>query len=99
LGPAHTIAASQDFDDSQLAAMGLTRHEVDSAAWWVEPPAPPAGGAEAISRALVAMGGLEAVIGRLVWLPGLRVASKAVYQWVADNRPTVSRWAAWITRR
>lgn len=98
-GPDHTIAASQDFDDTQLAAMELTRPQVDSAAWWFEPPGPPAGGAEAISRALIAMGGVNAAVGRLIWLPGVRAASKAVYRWVAENRPTVSRWAARITRR
>ncbi|MBW3537644.1 MAG: DUF393 domain-containing protein, partial [Actinobacteria bacterium] len=64
----HAIAPSQDYSDADLAAMGLTRDDVERAAWWYVPGDPPAEGAEAISKTLVAIGGRSAVIGKLMWL-------------------------------
>ncbi len=99
LPPPHGIAPSQDFDDAQLANMGLTRADVDRAAWWYEARTPPVEGAECIARTLLAIGGRAAWVGRLLWLPGVRVLSGIVYQWVAANRPLVGRWVARLSRR
>ena len=95
----HTIAPSQDFDDYQLAAMGLTRADVDRAAWWHEAGRAPAEGAECISRTLIAIGGRAAVVGRLMWLPGIRLLSGIAYRWVANNRPIVGRWVTRLSRK
>ena len=95
----HRIAPSQDFDDSQLAEMGLTRADVERAAWWYEPGPAPVEGAECISQTLIAIGGRSAVVGRLIWLPGIRLLSGIAYRWVANNRPIVGRWASRLSRK
>ena len=95
----HGIARSQDFDDAQLRAMGLTRADVDRAAWWIEEGRAPAEGADAIARSLVAMGGRQAVIGRVVVLPLVRVLARRAYRWVAENRATTSRWMDRLSKR
>ena len=95
----HGIAPSQDFKDADLAAMGLTRADVDRAAWWYVPGEPPAEGAEAISKSLIAIGGRAALLGRLMWLPGVRLLAGVVYRWVASHRPLVGRWAGRLSRR
>ena len=99
LPPPHGIAPSQDFDDAQLAHMGLTRADVDRAAWWYDPATGAAEGAECIVRTLIAIGGRAAWIGRLLWVPGVRVLSGIAYRWVANNRPLVGRWAARLSKR
>ena len=97
--PPHGIAPSQDFTDADLAGMGLTRADVDRAAWWYVPGEQPAEGAEAISKTLIVIGGRSALLGRFMWLPGVRVLAGVVYRWVADHRPLVGRWAARLSRR
>jgi len=93
LDPQHSVTASQELDDVTLARLGLTRDQVLSAAWWVEPSQPPAGGAEAIAACLEAMGGTEAVVGRFLRAGPVRPVAEAGYRWVADHRPFVSRWS------
>ena len=95
----HRIAPSQDFDQAALADMGLSRADVDRAAWWYEPGSAAVEGAECISRTLLAIGGKPALIGRLLWLPVMRLLSGFLYRWVAANRPLVGRWAARLSRR
>lgn len=95
----HAIAASQSFSGAELRAMGLTRDDVMRAAWWYEAGTPPVEGAECISRTLLAIGGRAAWVGRLLWLPGVRVLSGIVYRWVAANRPLVGRWLARLPKR
>ena len=95
----HHIAASQEFSDAGLADMGLTRADVERAAWWFEPGEDPAEGAECVARTLMAIGGIPAVVGRSLRLPGVRLLSDRAYRWVADNRPRVSRWVARLSDR
>lgn len=99
LPPPHGSAPSQDYSDADLAAIGLSRTDVDRAAWWYEAGTPPVEGAECISRTLVAIGGRSALVGRLMWLPGVRVLAGVIYRWVARNRPLVGRWAGRLSRR
>lgn len=99
LGQPHGIAPSQDFTDDELAGMALTREDVERAAWWYEPGSRPVEGAECISQTLIAIGGPHAVVGRFLWLPGVRVLSGVVYRWVAANRPLVGRWVARLSPR
>ena len=93
------VVASQQFSDSELAAMGISRADVMRAAWWIEDGRPPAEGAVAIARSLTAIGGREAVIGRVLGWPVLRVLAQWAYRWVADNRTTTSRWLARLPGR
>ena len=79
--------------------MGLSRDDVMRAAWWIEPGEPPAEGARAVARSLVAMGGRHALIGRAIDAPILRPAARLAYKWVAENRTTTSRWLARLSRR
>jgi len=98
LDPQHSVTASQEIDDVTLNCLGLTREQVLSAAWWIEPDQPPAGGAEAIAACLVAMGGPEAVAGRLLGAGPVRPMADLAYRWVADHRPLVSRWSQRLHR-
>lgn len=93
------VVASQQFSDAELAAIGVSRDDVMRAAWWIEDGHPPAEGAAAIARSLTAMGGREAVIGRVMELPVLRVLAQWAYRWVAENRMTASRWLARLSKR
>lgn len=99
LPPPHGIAPSQDFDDRALADMGLSRADVERAAWWYDPATGPAEGAECVARTLAAIGGPAALAGRVLWLPGVRFVSRAVYRWIARNRPLVGRWLARLPGR
>ena len=93
------VVPSQQFSDAELAAMGVSRDDVMRAAWWIEEGRPPSEGADGIARCLVAMGGRQALIGRLIGLPGLRILTRWAYRWVAENRMTTSRWLARLSKR
>lgn len=93
LDPHYGVVASQELGDVTLASFDLTREQVMAAAWWVEPGRPPAEGAAAIAGCLVAMGGAEAVVGRFLRAGPVRPVAEAVYRWVADHRPLVTRWS------
>lgn len=99
LPPEVDVVPSQQFSDSELAAMAISREDVMRAAWWIEDGRPPAEGALAVARSLMAMGGREAVIGRVMQLPVVRVLAYWAYKWVAENRMTTSRWLARLSRR
>ena len=95
----HGIAPSQDLTDAELAGMGLTRADVDRAAWWYVPGERPAEGAEAISKTLIAIGGRTALVGRLMGLPGIRALGGAVYRWIASHRSLVGGWVGRLSGR
>lgn len=98
LGDRGTIRASQTYSDAELADLGLSRADVDRAAWWVNPPHRPLEGNEAIAACLMAIGGPYALGGRLIDLPGVQSAAGLAYRWVATNRPAVSQIARRIAR-
>ena len=93
------VVPSQQFTDDELAAMRISRDDVTRAAWWIEEGCPPAGGADAVARSLLAMGGRQAVIGRLIGLPVIKILTRRAYRWVAENRQTTSRWLARLPKR
>ena len=99
LPPDIDVVPSQRFSDDELAAMRLTRQDVSLAAWWIEEGCAPAGGADAVVRALLAMGGRQALIGRLLGLPLIKILTRRAYRWVAENRSTTSRWLARLPKR
>lgn len=98
LHPDVGVVPSQQFSDEELAGMGLSREDVMRAAWWIEAGQSPAEGAAAVARSLVAMGGREARIGRVLQLPGARRLARWAYHWVAENRMTTSRWLARLSK-
>lgn len=106
LGPLHSVRASQEYDDAELAALGLTRAQVDAAAWWVDDgraalagrPVSPLMGADAIAACLIAIGGAEAMVGQALRLPLVRPLAGAVYGWVAEHRPLVGAWFRQVGR-
>lgn len=98
LHPDVGVVPSQQFTDEELSALGLSRGDVMRAAWWIEDGEPPAEGAAAVARTLMAMGGRQAWLGRVLELPVLRLLSRWAYRWVAENRTTTSRWLARLSR-
>jgi predicted DCC family thiol-disulfide oxidoreductase YuxK len=81
-------------DTAGLAeSVGLTREDVDAAAWAVE-PGHRHGGAAAVNRAVAELGGAWPWVARLYPLPVLRHLEDAAYRWVANHRSLASRvWA------
>ena len=68
-----------------LAEVGLTERQVREAAYWVDDGV--VDGAEgAIARSLLACGRGDAVLGRILLLPGVRRVAAAGYRLVARNR-------------
>lgn len=98
LHPDVGVVPSQQLSDEELAALGISRDDVRRAAWWIEEDEPPAEGAAAVAKTLVAMGGRQARIGRLLELPGARLVARGAYRWVAKNRNTTGRWLSRLSR-
>ncbi|HYY99868.1 MAG TPA: DCC1-like thiol-disulfide oxidoreductase family protein [Candidatus Binatia bacterium] len=71
-------------------SVGLSREEVDSAAWAVEPGRRHRGAA-AINRAVAELRGGWPLVARAYALPFLRPLEDAAYDWVANHRSIVSR--------
>ncbi|WP_456599838.1 thiol-disulfide oxidoreductase DCC family protein [Blastococcus sp. SYSU DS0616] len=69
-----------------LEAVGLSEEQVTEAAYWLEPGQAPREGAAAISYALIACGGLLALVGRVIVAGPVRPLSRVVYGWVSRNR-------------
>lgn len=95
MGERGSIRPSQSYSDAELADLGLSRADVDRAAWWINPPHKPLEGSEAIAACLMTIGGPYAVGGRVMDLPGVDAVAGLAYRWIATNRPAVSR----VTRR
>lgn len=78
------VVAWQFLDD--LGALGLTRADVDTKAWWIDESGRRHGGNLAIGEALVAAGGIWGLLGRLSLLPPFRWIGAVVYRLVARYR-------------
>ena len=79
----------QEIDD--LGALGLTEHDVASAAWWVDPDGALHGGHEAAAAALAHCRGAWPALGRTMKVWPVSLGARAVYAWVAGNRQRFSR--------
>lgn len=77
------VAPSQALD---LDALGLSEHDVATAAWWVDATGRRWRGHEAVAQALRAAGGWERPVGRLLLTPPISWVAAAAYGWVARNR-------------
>ncbi len=80
-----TTIASHDLDDRALDHLGLSRSQVEEAAWWVDTEGA-RGGEQAVAAALLEAGGWLAVLARLLRLPGIAQLAPAGYRFVARHR-------------
>jgi predicted DCC family thiol-disulfide oxidoreductase YuxK len=69
----------------ELAADGLTRDEVRSAAWWIDQKGHRSRGHLAIAHALAAGSGWSATVGKVLLVPPVRWIAAAIY-------PLIARW-------
>jgi predicted DCC family thiol-disulfide oxidoreductase YuxK len=82
VSPRTTVIAWQHAD---LPTLGVTAEQADAALQYVDGTRTSAG-AEAVARFLVATGGVVALLGRVLLLPGIRVVARPAYRWVAAHR-------------
>lgn len=92
----------------ELAALGLTREDVRSAAWWIDQNGRRSRGHLAIAHALAAGSGSSATVGDVLLVPPLRWIAAAVYPVIARRRHRLpggtpacqlSRGAVYVPRR
>jgi predicted DCC family thiol-disulfide oxidoreductase YuxK len=82
----------QDCSDAELAAWGLTRHQVERSVWWVHGDARWSGSV-AVGHLLLRAGALWSVFGLLLLVPPFRWVGRGVYRVVAWSRPHLpGRW-------
>ncbi|HEV3351727.1 MAG TPA: DUF393 domain-containing protein [Acidimicrobiales bacterium] len=94
--PAGTeILPWQAIDD--LAALGLTVGDVETAAYWVDDDGTLHRGEAAVSAALRGAGGAWRVAGVALGAPLVRPLARRAYYWVALNRHRFSRDGACST--
>ena len=79
------LAAGED------VAVGLTRDDVDAAAWWIDSEGATHGGHEAVAKALEHCNGVWPAVGRFLAVWPASAGARLLYQWVADNRHRLSR--------
>jgi len=85
----------QSIDD--LEALGLTVHDVETAAYWVDDDGTLHRGEAAASAVLRRAGGMWAVAGASLDAPVVRPLARRVYYWVAANRHRFGRQGACAT--
>ena len=83
IGPEAELVAWQLAD---LAALGLTEEEAAAAVQWVGADGTVRSGHAAIAAALVSAGGVWALAGRSLLLPGISAIAARAYRLIADNR-------------
>lgn len=83
-GVARAVPA-RALDDEVLARLGLGREEVVRSAWWIEDSKLFEGSA-AIAKALMASGGVRALLGRALLVAPLSWLARAGYRVVARRR-------------
>ncbi len=71
---------------ADLAALGLTRAQVEEAVQWVEDDGTVASGPDAVALLLRDAGRLWEVPGRALQLGPVRLAAWPAYRWIADHR-------------
>ena len=80
-----TTTPIEPWQHLDLAALGLTEGDVRDSAWWVDGDLREHS-SRAIGRALVSCGGVWALLGRIVLLPGMTLVGDPVYRLVARYR-------------
>ncbi|NNN01736.1 MAG: DUF393 domain-containing protein [Acidimicrobiaceae bacterium] len=94
---APVLVASQSLDAQQLAALSLSRSDVERAAWWIE-GGYAYDGHRALAKALTSCEGPWRVAGELVGRRPLRWLAAAVYPVVVRYRYVLSRGPVRCTR-
>jgi predicted DCC family thiol-disulfide oxidoreductase YuxK len=69
-----------------LEELGLTEHDVTTAAWWIDATGGRHRGHAAIGRALIEAGGVWGLVGRLIVTPPISWIARPVYALIARNR-------------
>ena len=72
---------------------GLTREELDRAAWTIDRGGRRLGGAAAVNRTLQTLGGPWRAVAFLYRLPGVARLEERAYRWVATHRHAFRRLA------
>jgi predicted DCC family thiol-disulfide oxidoreductase YuxK len=75
-----------------LTRFGLSREQVDAAAWSVDADDHKLRGAAAINRVLRELGGSWRFVSRLYDVPLIGPVEEAGYRLIAKSRPLLSRW-------
>jgi predicted DCC family thiol-disulfide oxidoreductase YuxK len=75
-----------------LSRYGLTREEVDRAAWIIEPNGRRSHGAAAVNRVLQVVGGPWSLLAAAYRLRPLATLEEVVYRWFARNRSRFHRF-------
>lgn len=83
IGPEAQLVAWQEID---LGALGLTEEAAAASVQWVEADGAVRSGHEAIAAALDTAGGVWALAGRALLLPGISPLAAVAYRLVATNR-------------
>jgi predicted DCC family thiol-disulfide oxidoreductase YuxK len=86
------IVPWQSIDD--LAALGLTVDDVQTAAYWVDDDGTLHRGEAAIALALQEAGGGWRIVGKALGSRLVRPVARRAYYWVAANRHRLSRQGA-----
>ena len=79
-------AAVEPWQRLDLSALGLTEHDVETAAYWIDERGRQFRGHRAIGKSLVAAGGGWRIGGALILIPPLSWLAALVYVLVAKNR-------------
>jgi predicted DCC family thiol-disulfide oxidoreductase YuxK len=73
-------------DHPDLSAIGLTEHDVATAAYWIDVDGRAHRGADGIARLLVACGGGWSLVGWFLLIPPIAWAASGLYRLVARYR-------------
>ena len=90
--PAGRVLALPNQTPGILARTGLSRAQVNRAAWAIAPDGRRYAAAAAVNRTLVELGGAWALLARLYDVPGLHWCQDRIYEWAAHNRGRFARW-------
>ena len=71
---------------TDLDALGVSPEAAAAEVQYVDDAGEVSGGAAAIAQLLISVGGMLALLGRLMLLPVVRVVAKWIYELVANNR-------------
>jgi predicted DCC family thiol-disulfide oxidoreductase YuxK len=76
----------EPYQTADLASLGLTEAQAARSVWWVTPEGRRYGGAKAVGRALLEVGGAWRLVGWLTQVAPTSWAAALVYRLVANNR-------------
>ena len=74
------------WQDTDLASLGLTAEQCDTAVQFVSIDRRISSGSDAAARVLIVAGFPFNIAGRIMLLPGISFIAQSVYKWVANNR-------------